>query len=609
MQKIKNIAIIAHVDHGKTTLVDAMLRQSGTFRANEKVEERVMDSNAIEKERGITIFSKNASVFYKDYKINIVDTPGHADFGGEVQRILKMVDSVVLLVDAFEGAMPQTKYVLKNALECGHRPIVVVNKIDRPNSTPEEVVDSVFDLFVELNANDAQLEFPVLYASAKNGFAKNNLSDEDINMEPLFETILDHVDDPEGDIDAPLQFLCTSVEYDNYVGKIGTGRIHNGTVKIGEDILLLKRDGERLQYRVSKIIGYEGLNQTDLKVAYAGDIVSLAGISSIDVGETVACRNNPMPLPLIDIDEPTLAMTFMVNDSPFAGKEGKFVTSRQIKDRLEKELETNVSMRVEMTESADCFVVKGRGELQLSILIENMRREGFELQVSRPQVIFGEIDGKKTEPIELALIDVEDQFVGTMIEKLGLRKGEMTNMIQGSDGYTRLEFKIPARGLIGFRGEFMTETKGTGILNQSFYEYEFYKGDIPARQKGVLISGETGPSVGYTLNNLQPRGILFVNPGVELYEGMVIGEHSRENDLTVNACKGKKLTNMRSSGADDALKLATPRKFSLEQALEYIADDELLEITPKNIRMRKKYLTENMRKQSERGTFRDVPKR
>lgn len=609
MQKIKNIAIIAHVDHGKTTLVDAMLRQSGTFRANEKVEERVMDSNAIEKERGITIFSKNASVFYKDYKINIVDTPGHADFGGEVQRILKMVDSVVLLVDAFEGAMPQTKYVLKNALECGHRPIVVVNKIDRPNSTPEEVVDSVFDLFVELNANDAQLEFPVLYASAKNGFAKNNLSDEDVNMEPLFETILDHVDDPEGDIEAPLQFLCTSVEYDNYVGKIGTGRIHNGTVKIGEDILLLKRDGERLQYRISKIIGYEGLNQTDLKVAYAGDIVSLAGISSIDVGETVACRNNPMPLPLIDIDEPTLAMTFMVNDSPFAGKEGKFVTSRQIKDRLEKELETNVSMRVEMTESADCFVVKGRGELQLSILIENMRREGFELQVSRPQVIFGEIDGKKTEPIELALIDVEDQFVGTMIEKLGLRKGEMTNMIQGSDGYTRLEFKIPARGLIGFRGEFMTETKGTGILNQSFYEYEFYKGDIPARQKGVLISGETGPSVGYALNNLQPRGILFVNPGIELYEGMIIGEHSRENDLTVNACKGKKLTNMRSSGADDALKLATPRKFSLEQALEYIADDELLEITPKNIRMRKKYLTENMRKQSERGTFRDVPKR
>lgn len=609
MQNIKNIAIIAHVDHGKTTLVDAMLKQSGTFRVNEKIEERVMDSNDIERERGITIFSKNASVFYKDYKINIVDTPGHADFGGEVQRILKMVDSVILLVDAFEGAMPQTKYVLKNALECGHRPIVVVNKIDRPNSTPEEVIDSVFDLFVDLNANDAQLDFPVLYASAKNGFAKNKLSDPDINMEPLFEAILKHVDDPEGDIDAPLQFLCTSVEYDNYVGKIGTGRIHNGKVKIGEDILLLKRDGERLQYRVSKIIGYEGLKQTDLKVAYAGDIVSLAGISSIDVGETVACRNKPMPLPLIDIDEPTLAMTFMVNDSPFAGKEGKFVTSRQIKDRLEKELETNVSMRVEMTESADCFVVKGRGELQLSILIENMRREGFELQVSRPQVIFGEIDGKKTEPIELALIDIEDQFVGTMIEKLGLRKGEMTNMTQGSDGYTRLEFKIPARGLIGFRGEFMTETKGTGILNQSFYEYEFYKGDIPARQKGVLISGETGPSVGYALSNLQARGTLFVNPGIELYEGMIIGEHSRENDLTVNACKGKKLTNMRSSGADDALKLSTPRKFSLEQALEYIADDELLEITPENIRMRKKYLTENLRKQSERGTFRDISKR
>ncbi len=609
MQKIKNIAIIAHVDHGKTTLVDALLRQSGTFRDNEKIEERVMDSNDLERERGITIFSKNASVFYDDYKINIVDTPGHADFGGEVQRILKMVDSVILLVDAFEGAMPQTKYVLKNALECGHRPIVVVNKIDRPNSTPEEVVDSIFDLFVELNANDAQLDFPVLYASAKNGFAKDNLTDEDLNMEPLFRAIIANVDDPDGDPEAPLQFLCTSVEYDNYVGKIGTGRIHNGTVNLGDDVLLLKRDGERLQYRVSKIIGYEGLRQIDLKVAYAGDIVSLAGLEKVDVGETIACRENPMPLPLIDIDEPTLAMTFMVNNSPFAGREGKFVTSRQIKDRLDKELETNVSMRVETTDSPDAFVVKGRGELQLSILIENMRREGFELQVSRPQVIFSEMDGKKTEPIELALVDVEDQFVGNMIERLGLRKGEMVNMTQGADGYTRLEFKVPARGLIGFRGEFMTETKGTGILNHSFYEYEFYKGDIPARQKGVLISGETGPAVGYALNNLQPRGELFVEPGVELYEGMIVGEHSRDNDLTVNACKGKKLTNMRASGSDDALKLATPRKFSLEQALEYIADDELLEITPENIRMRKKFLTDNERKQASRGTVRDMPKK
>ncbi len=609
MQKIKNIAIIAHVDHGKTTLVDALLRQSGTFRDNEKIEERVMDSNDLERERGITIFSKNASVFYEDYKINIVDTPGHADFGGEVQRILKMVDSVILLVDAFEGAMPQTKYVLKNALECGHRPIVVVNKIDRPNSTPEEVVDSIFDLFVELNANDAQLDFPVLYASAKNGFSKDNLTDDDINMEPLFKAIIANVDDPEGDLNAPLQFLCTSVEYDNYVGKIGTGRIHNGTVKLGDDVLLLKRDGERLQYRISKIIGYEGLKQIDLKEAYAGDIVSLAGLEKVDVGETIACRENPMPLPLIDIDEPTLAMTFMVNNSPFAGREGKFVTSRQIKDRLDKELETNVSMRVESTDSPDAFVVKGRGELQLSILIENMRREGFELQVSRPQVIFGEMEGKKTEPIELALVDVEDQFVGNMIERLGLRKGEMINMTQGADGYTRLEFKVPARGLIGFRGEFMTETKGTGILNHSFYEYEFYKGDIPARQKGVLISGETGPAVGYALNNLQPRGEWFVEPGVELYEGMIVGEHSRDNDLTVNACKGKKLTNMRASGSDDALKLATPRKFSLEQALEYIADDELLEITPENIRMRKKYLTDNERKQASRGTVRDMHKK
>lgn len=608
MQKIKNIAIIAHVDHGKTTLVDAMLQQSGVFRANEELQDRVMDSNDLERERGITIFSKNASVFYGDYKINIIDTPGHADFGGEVQRILKMVDSVILVVDAFEGAMPQTKYVLKNALECGHRPIVVVNKIDRPNSTPDEVVDSIFDLFADLNANDAQMDFPVIYASAKNGFAKVELDDEDKDLEPLLQCIIDNVDDPDGDKDAPLQFLCTSIEYDNYVGKIGTGRIHNGTVRLGEDVLLLKRDGERLQYRVSKIIGYEGLNKIDLKVAYAGDIVSLAGLEHIDVGETVACRENPKPLPLIDIDEPTLAMTFMVNDSPFAGKEGKFVTSRQIKDRLDKELQTNVSMRVEDTDTPEAFIVKGRGELQLSILLENMRREGFEVQVSRPKVIFGEMDGKVTEPIELALIDVEDSYVGSMIEKMGLRKGEMINMTQGSDGYTRLEFKIPARGLIGFRGEFMTATKGTGILNQSFYEYEFHKGEIPARQKGVLISGETGPAVGYALNNLQARGELFVDAGVELYEGMIIGENSRDNDLTVNACKGKQLTNMRSSGADDAIKISTPRPFSLEQALEYIADDELLEITPENIRMRKKYLTENQRKQVARGTKRDMPK-
>ncbi len=596
MQKIKNIAIIAHVDHGKTTLVDAMLKQGGIYKEHEKVEERVMDSNDIEKERGITIFSKNASIRYKDYKINIVDTPGHADFGGEVQRILKMVDSVLLLVDAFEGVMPQTKYVLKKALEHGHRPIVVINKIDRPMARPEEVLDMVFDLFVDLNANELQLDFPVVYASAKNGIAKHNLADTNEDILPLFEAILDNVDDPEGSADLPLQFLVTNIEYDNYVGKIGTGKIHNGSVKLGEEVVLLKRDGERLLYRVSKIIGYEGLKKTDLKEAFAGDIVSLAGIEKLDVGETIACRIDPMPLPVIDIDEPTLAMTFMVNNSPFVGREGKFVTSRQIWDRLMKELQANVSMKVEKQETTDAFTVKGRGELQLSILIENMRREGFELQVSKPQVIFKEEDGKKTEPIELAIIDVADEYVGVVIEKLGVRKGEMINMVQGTDGHTRLEFKVPARGLIGFRNEFLTDTKGTGILNHSFYEYEYYKGAIPTRTRGVLVAIETGVALAYGLDGLQERGTLFVAPGTDIYEGMIVGEHSRSNDLAVNACKGKKLTNMRASGSDDNVRLAPPRLFSLEQALEYIEDDELLEITPTSVRMRKKILQANMRK-------------
>lgn len=596
MQKIKNIAIIAHVDHGKTTLVDAMLKQGGIYKEHERVEERAMDSNDIEKERGITIFSKNASIRFKDYKINIVDTPGHADFGGEVQRILKMVDSVLLLVDAFEGVMPQTKYVLKKALEHGHRPIVVINKIDRPMARPEEVLDMVFDLFVDLNANELQLDFPVVYASAKNGIAKHNMADADENIIPLFEAILDNVDDPDGSAEAPFQFLVTNIEYDNYVGKIGTGKIHNGTVKLGEEVVLLKRDGERLIYRVSKLIGYEGLKKTDLKEASAGDIVSLAGIEKLDVGETIACRINPMPLPVIDIDEPTLAMTFMVNNSPFVGREGKFVTSRQIWDRLMKELQSNVSMKVEKQESTDAFTVKGRGELQLSILIENMRREGFELQVSKPQVIMKEEEGKKLEPIELAIIDVADEYVGVVIEKLGMRKGEMTNMVQGNDGHTRVEFKVPARGLIGFRNEFLTDTKGTGILNHSFYEYEFYKGAIPTRTRGVLVSIETGTALAYGLDGLQDRGTLFVGPGTEVYEGMIVGEHSRSNDLAVNATKGKKLTNMRASGTDDNARLAPPRQFSLEQALEYIEDDELLEITPNSVRMRKKILQANMRK-------------
>lgn len=598
--KIKNIAIIAHVDHGKTTLVDCLLRQSGVFGAHEleKVAERVMDSNDIEKERGITIFSKNASVRYGDCKINIIDTPGHADFGGEVQRIMKMVDCVVLLVDAFEGPMPQTKYVLKKALEQGHRPIVVVNKVDRPNARPEEVLYMVYDLFIELNANELQLEFPVVYASGKAGFAKKELNDNSDNMQPLFETIIEHVEDAEGDNNKPTQFLITNIEYDNYVGKLAVGRLYNGTLKRNQDVILIKRDGKQIRGKVSVLYGYEGLKRVEVQEAFSGDIISVAGLDNIDIGETIADFNEPIALPVIDIDEPTLAMTFMVNDSPFAGKEGKFVTSRNIWDRLQKELQTNVSMRVEATESPDAFVVKGRGELQLSILLENMRREGFEIQVSKPRVLLKDIDGEKYEPIELAMVDVDDAFVGVVIEKMGIRKGEMITMTPGTDGYTRLEFKVPARGLIGFRNEFLTDTKGTGILNHSFYDFELYKGPIPTRAKGVLISLEQGTTVAYALGGLQDRGVLFTDPGVAVYEGMIVGEHNRDNDLVVNVCKAKKLTNMRASGSDDAIKLATPRRYTLEQALDYIADDELVEITPTNIRIRKKFLKEGDRRKN-----------
>ena len=598
---IKNVAIIAHVDHGKTTLVDARLKQSGTFGEHEQVDDRIMDSNDLEKERGITIFSKNASLQYKDYKINIIDTPGHADFGGEVQRILKMVDSVLLLVDAFEGVMPQTKYVLKQALEHGLRPIVVINKIDRPNSDPDKIVDTVFDLFVDLGANDLQLDFPVVYASAKNGFAKIGIDDEDVDMTPLFDMILKHVDDPEGDVNEPLQVLITNTEYDEYVGKLGNGIIYNGVITKNQDVTLIKRDGELVNYKATKIYGYQGLKKVELEQAVAGDIVTIAGLPRIDIGETVADRLNPRALPLIDIDEPTLAMTFLVNDSPFAGKEGKFVTSRNLLERLQKEVNHNVSMRLEMTDSPDAFIVKGRGELQLSILLENMRREGYEVAVSKPEVIFKDVDGEKQEPIELAIIDVADEFVGVVIEKIGLRKGEMLNMVQGSDGYTRLEFKVPSRGLIGFRNEFLTETRGTGILNHSFFDYEPFRGEVVTRRKGVLISMDPGTSLAYSLNNLQPRGILFIAPGIDVYTGMIVGEHSRENDLVVNVCKGKKLTNMRASGSDDSVKLAPPKDFTLELALEYIEDDELVEITPESIRLRKKYLDENERKRYERS--------
>ncbi|HPG30985.1 MAG TPA: translational GTPase TypA [bacterium] len=596
MKKIKNIAIIAHVDHGKTTLVDAALQQTGAFRKNQKVEERIMDSNDLERERGITIFSKNASIYYKDYKINIVDTPGHSDFGGEVQRIIKMVDSALLLVDAFEGVMPQTKYVLKKSLECGLKPIVVINKIDRANCRPDEVLNMIFDLFVELNATEDQLDFPVVYASSKSGIAKYELDDSSNDFEPLFETIIKYVPEPEGDSSKPFQFLTSAISYDNYLGKLGSGKIHNGTVKTGDEVCLLKRDGGVKNYKITKLFSYEGLKKNEIKEAEAGEIVTIAGIDDIDVGETVADKSNPIPLPSIEIDEPTISMNFMVNNSPFSGREGKYVTSRNIGERLKKELQSNVSLVIEEGETAESFIVKGRGELQLSILIENMRREGYEFQVSKPKVIIKDIDGIKSEPMENVIIDVEEKYVGAVIEKLGIRKGELLNMVQGGDGYTRLEFIAPSRGLIGFRNEFMTDTRGTGIMNHSFYKYDSYKGEILRRNRGVLIAHETGVSVTYALDMFQDRGKFFIDPGVDVYQGMVIGEHNRENDIVINICKTKKLSNMRASGSDEAAKISPAVKFSLEQALEYIEDDELLEITPLNIRMRKKLLNETDRK-------------
>ncbi|PKL17739.1 MAG: translational GTPase TypA [Spirochaetae bacterium HGW-Spirochaetae-5] len=602
MKKIKNIAIIAHVDHGKTTLVDGMLRQSGIFRSNQNIEERVMDSNDLEKERGITIFSKNASIHYKDFKINIVDTPGHSDFGGEVQRIMKMVDCVLLIVDAFEGPMPQTKYVLKKSLELGLSPIVVINKIDRPNSRPNEVLNMIFDLFVDLNATNEQLDFPVVYASAKQGIAKFEVDDLNEDLKPLFETIIKNVKEPEGEIDLPLQFLVSAIDYDNYLGRIGTGKVHNGQIAAGDTIMLMKQNGENVLSKVSKIFSYEGLKRTEIKKAYAGDIISIAGIEGIDVGVTLADKDYPVALKAVEIDEPTLAMTFMQNDSPFMGQEGKYVTSRHLWERLQREIQSNVSINIERSETGDEFIVKGRGELQMSILIENMRREGYEFQVSKPEVIFKEIDGRKCEPIELAVVDVADEFVGVVIEKMGIRKGEMTNMKQGDDGYTRVEFKVPSRGLIGFRGQFLTDTRGTGILNQSFSEYDTFKGPIPGRGKGVLLAMEAGISVPFALDNLQDRGELFIPAGVSVYEGMIVGENSREGDMVVNVCKKKALTNMRASGSDDAVRLIPHREFSLEQALEYIAEDELLEITPVTVRMRKKLLKELDRKRtSKRG--------
>lgn len=589
-EKIRNVAIIAHVDHGKTTLVDAMLRQSGIFRANEQVAERVMDSNDLEKERGITILSKNTAVHYKDIKINIVDTPGHADFGGEVERVLEMVDGVLLLVDAFEGVMPQTRFVLRKALALNLKPIVVLNKIDRPGARPKEVVDEVIDLFFDLAANDEQLGFPVIYASGKQGTATLDLNTPGTDMTPIFETIINYIGAPKVEPDKPLQMLVSSIDYDNYVGRIAIGRVERGSITQGQSVAVCRKDGKIQNLKIGKLYTYQGLKKFEIESAPAGDIIAVMGIPDINIGETIADVNDPEPIPFVDIDEPTLTMTFSVNNGPFAGREGEFVTSRHLRDRLMKELESNVSLRVEETDSPDSFKVSGRGELHLSVLIETMRREGFEFMVSRPSVIFKEIDGVKCEPIEELVIDVPDEFTGSVIEKLGTRKAEMTNMQVGDRGYTRLEFKIPARGLVGYRSEFLTDTKGNGIMNHVFMGYEPYKGEISPRTKGVLIAFETGKSITYGLYNAQERGTLFIGAGVDVYQGMIIGENPRPEDMEVNVCKEKHLTNTRASGSDDALRLVPPRQMSLEQAIEYIAEDELVEVTPKNIRLRKKIL-------------------
>lgn len=585
-EDIRNIAIIAHVDHGKTTLVDALLKQSNIFRSNEKVQERVMDSNDLEKERGITILSKNTAVMHDGVKINIVDTPGHADFGGEVERVLKMVDSVLLVVDSYEGPMPQTKFVLKKSLELGLKPIVIINKIDKPDARPVEVINEVFDLFVELGANDEQLDFPIVYASAREGFAMYNVEDTNADMTPIFETILKHVAPPEGQMDEPFQMLVTTLDTNAFVGKIAIGKIHRGKVKKNQTVSLVRNDGSTQNYKITAVFTYDGLKRVEVEEAGMGDIVAVSGVLDANIGETIADSSAPEALPFVHIDEPTLSMNFMVNDSPFSGQEGDFVTSRHLRDRLMKELETNVSLRVKEI-TPDCFEVSGRGELHLSVLIETMRREGYELQVSKASVIFKEEDGHKVEPIEYLTIDVPEEFMGPIMEKLGPRKAEMVNMTSAVNGYTRLEFKIPARGLIGFRNEFMTDTKGNGIMNHVFDSYERYKGDIPTRNRGSIVSFESGDSIAYGLYNAQDKGQLFIGAGVPVYTGMVVGVCSRSEDIDINVCKGKKLTNTRSSGADDALKLTPPLEMTLEQCLDFIGSDELVEVTPENIRIRK----------------------
>ena len=595
---IRNIAIIAHVDHGKTTLVDALLRQSNVFRTNEKVEERVMDSNDLEKERGITILSKNTAVHYDGVKINIIDTPGHADFGGEVERVLKMVESVLLVVDSYEGAMPQTKFVLRKALELGLKPIVVINKIDKPDARPEEVIDEIFELFLELGADDEQLDFPIVYASARDGVATINIDEPKDNMKDLFDTIIEKVESPKGSIEDSLQMLVTTLDSSEYVGKIAIGKITRGVAKKNQQAAVVRQDGTVNKFKISSLYTHDGLKRIEVDEAQLGDIVAISGISDVNIGETITDAQNPEGLPFVKIDEPTLNMNFMVNDSPFAGREGDFVTSRHLRDRLLKELETNVSLKVKEI-TPDCFEVSGRGELHLSILIETMRREGYEFQVSKPNVIT-KIDenGVKVEPIEHLTIDVPEEFMGPVMEKLGPRKAEMVNMTSAVNGYSRLEFKIPARGLIGFRNEFMTDTKGNGIMNHVFDGFEKYKGEIPGRSRGSIVVFESGEAVTYGLFNAQERGTLFIEPGTEVYAGMVCGECSRADDIDVNICKKKQLTNTRSSGADDALKLTPVRQMSLEQCLEFINNDELVEVTPVNVRMRKRILDSAERKRA-----------
>lgn len=599
MQKIRNIAVIAHVDHGKTTLVDGLLKQSGTFGEREQVDERVMDSNDLEKERGITILSKNTAIQYKDTKINIIDTPGHADFGGEVERVLKMVDGVLLLVDAQEGVMPQTKFVVKKALSFGIRPIVVVNKIDKPAAEPDRVVDEVFDLFVAMGADDSQLDFPVVYAAARDGYAIKNLDDEKKNLEPLFEAILEYVPLPSGSVDSPLQMQIFTLDYDNYVGKIGIARVFNGKVKKGENVLLVKGDGEKETGKITKLIGFMGLARTEIENAEAGDIIAVAGFGAIDVGDSVVDPNNPIPLDPMHLEEPTMSVYFAVNDSPLAGLEGKHVTANKIKDRLLKEMQTNIAMRCEEMGEGK-FKVSGRGELQITILAENLRREGFEFSISRPEVIVKEENGVKLEPFEHLVIDTPQDFTGSIIESLGRRKAEMKAMNPMGNGYTRLEFEIPARGLIGYRSEFLTDTKGEGVMNHSFLEFRPFSGSVESRKNGALISMENGEATAFSLFNIQERGVLFITPQTKVYVGMVIGEHSRDNDLDVNPIKSKHLTNMRASGSDDAIKLVPPRDLTLERALEWIEDDEILEITPQNVRIRKKYLDPNERRRMSR---------